>query len=186
MLRGRATVLVLALVASASSSSMAACHKSAEQEAEEAKKAAADKEAKEAKAFRELEGGNDREAARRLVESQEADEKAARAAGDVRDAVTRERERLRQVLAKEIGWVDRRVEDMERVSLSMEGAERLEKERDVVAARAWRARLQQDFEALEHPPPGTSWPALKARIERDLDEDRPPSIPHSYEKSYGI
>lgn len=166
--------------------SLGACHKSSEEEASEASKATAEKEHKEREAFRELEHGDDKGAAKLLVESQEAGERAARESRDVFAAVARERDRYRVILAKEIGWIDRRVSDMERVSLSAEGPERLEKEREIVAARDWRALLRQDLETLEHPPPDTDWTALKARIERDLDENRPPSVPRSYEKSYGI
>lgn len=101
-------------------------------------------------------------------------------------AVAHERDQLRVLLAKEIGWIDRRVEDMERVALSMEGAERREQEREIVAARAWRESLRRDLEILEHPPPRTDWTDLEQRIERDLDDLRPPSILRSYDEAYGI
>lgn len=182
----RLPTLRSALVLVAIAASAAACHKSSEQQAGEAAKATAEKDQKEKRAFDELERGPSHEAARLLVESQDADERAAREKNDVFAAVAHERDRLRVLLTKEIGWIDRRVADMERVSLSTEGNERLEKEREVVAAREWRERLRQDLETLEHPPAGTDWTGLKERIDRDLDENRPPSIPRSYEKSYGI
>lgn len=175
----RSTVVLLAIAAS-----VGGCQKSSEQQADEAAKAAVVKEQKEQKAFAELERGETQRAARLLVESQEANEHAVREADDVGAAVTRER--FRVLLTKEIAWIDRRVADMERVAVTSEGTERLAKERDAASAREWGERLRQDLEALEHPPAGTDWSALKQRIERDLDENRPPSIPRSYEKSYGI
>jgi hypothetical protein len=165
---------------------VSACHKSSEQQAEEATKAAAVKSETEKKAFDELERGDPGRAGKLMVEGQNADERAARESADVPVAVARERDRFRALLTKEISWIDRRVADMERVALSADGNERLEKERDVAAAREWRERLAQDLAALDHPSPGTDWSALKQRIEHDLDENRPPSILHSYEKSYGI
>ena len=82
--------------------------------------------------------------------------------------------------------LDRRVAVMARVAVTAEGTERREKERDAASAREWRERLHLDLQALERRPAGAEWSALKQRIERDLDEDRPASIPRSYEKSYGI
>lgn len=177
----RSTVVLLAIAAS-----VAGCQKSSEQQADEAAKAAVVKDEKEQRAFDELERGDTHHAAKLLVESQEASEHAAREADDVTAAVARERDRFRVLLTKEIAWIDRRVADMERVAVTAEGNERHAKERDAASAREWRERLRQDLDALEHPPAGSDWSALKQRIERDLDENRPPAIPRSYEKSYGI
>ncbi len=166
--------------------SIAGCQKSSEKQAEEAAQASAVKQQKEQKAYRELERGNAPSAARAMVEAQEADEKAAREKTEVAETVEHERERYRALLTKEIAWIDRRAAELEANVGSTEGSVRAEKQRDVVTAREWRDRLKQDLDAVEHPPPGSDWSAVKMRIERDLDEDRPASMPRSYEKSYGI
>jgi hypothetical protein len=95
-------------------------------------------------------------------------------------------DRYRVLLAKEVAWADRRIEDVSKSATSLEGNARGVTERDLDAARTWRGRLQEDLEFLDHPPAGMDWPALEKRITRDLDEDRPPSMPRMYEKPYGI
>jgi hypothetical protein len=164
----------------------AACHKSSEQKAEEAAQATAVKETKEEKARRELERGNSPSAARAMVEAQEADEKAAAAQTEVTDAVRHEQDRYRALLTKEVQWLDRRIADLERVATEEQGSLRTEKEHDIVAAHDWRERLKQDLTAIDHPPAGMEWTDVKKRVDLDLDENRPPSIPKSYEKPYGI
>jgi hypothetical protein len=177
----RTSIVVLAVACS-----VAACQKSSETQAEEAAQATAVKEQKEQKAMRELERGNSPEAARAMVEAQEAAEKAAREQRDVAQTLEREHERFRVLLTKEIAWIDRRVAELEANAATTQGDVRAEKERDVAAAREWRERLRQDLDVVEHPPPGSDWSAVKMRIERDLEENRPASMPRSYEKSYGI
>lgn len=141
------------------------CHKSAERESQEAAKAAAVANAHPSPA----------------TADEAKDERA-----DVTKAVERERGRYRELLTKEIGWVDRRAADMDRDAKLANGDVRAAKDADVNAVREWRERLKQDLDAVENPPAGTDWSVLKMRIQRDLDEDRPVAIPRTYEKSYGI
>jgi UPF0755 protein len=180
------TIAACAVALATCVASVAACHKSSEHEAEEAAKAAAVAAEKEQRAFKELERGETSEAARALVESQKAKEKAAAEQADVAEATRREQDRYRALLTKEIAWIDRRVAQMSRDAVNATGEVRAEKEADVASAREWRDRLSRDLDAIDHPPAGTEWPAIKTRIERNLDEDRPLSIPRSFEKSYGI
>ena len=95
-------------------------------------------------------------------------------------------DRFRVLLSKELTWADRRIEDLSKSDESLTGNARAVADRDLDAARTWRQRLQDDLDAIDHPPPGTDWPTLEARIKRDLDEARPPSMPKMYEKPYGI
>lgn len=183
----RTSIRLLACTASvAIAMASVACHKSSEQKAEEAAKAAAEKDAKDEKARRELERGSSGSAARAMVEAQEADEKAATAKAEVTEAVRREQDRYRALLTKEIEWLDRRVADLERVATGEQGSVRTQKEHDIVAVREWRERLKHDLAAVDHPPAGMDWSDVKKRVDLDLDENRPPSIPRSYEKPYGI
>jgi len=180
-MRMRASWVVLAIAAAT-----AGCHKSSESEAQEAVKASAAAAAKSEHAQRELER-NAGEAAEALDESREATEKAAREHADVAEAVAREQAKMRALLTKELGWIDKRIGEMARDAASAPaGKVKDEKQRDVDAAKAWRDRLQADLDAVSNPAPGTDWTQLKTRIERDLDENRPPSVPRSYEKQYGI
>jgi hypothetical protein len=98
----------------------------------------------------------------------------------------KEQERYRALLTKEIDWADRRITALASDLTILQGAARADKERDVDMAKAWRQRLQEDLDAIDRPPPGAGWPTVKARIERDLNEDRPPSMPRFFEKPYGI
>jgi len=180
----RASIVLLGTVIAAT---RLGCSKSSETEAAEAAKAAAIKQDREWRAFEELRHGDTRSAAQMLVESQEADEKAAREQQDVREAVKREQHRLRALLTKEMVWVDRWIADTQRVALSVQGPLRAEKEADSAVAREWRERLGHDLEALDlHPQDAEDWAALRKRIERDLEDDRPSSVPRSYETPYGI
>jgi hypothetical protein len=162
------------------------CHGSSEQKSHDAAKAAATAQAKLDLSSRELARGDLRAAARAMVESQEADERAARATSDAARAVERERTHYRAVLTQEITWVDRRIVELERDSLEARGDAVARSRRDLAISRAWRTRLVQDRDALEGPHEGVVWTILKKWIDRDLEEDRPPSIPHTYEKMYGI
>jgi len=110
---------------------------------------------------------------------QQRDERAAAKA-------VKERDRFRVLLTKEVAWADRRIADVSKSAASLEGNARSATDRDLEAARAWRQRLQEDLDAIDRPPPGMDWPALEKRIQRDLDEDRPSSMPRMYEKPYGI
>ncbi len=110
---------------------------------------------------------------------------AARAAKDAKTE-TKERDRFRVLVTKEIAWADRRIGVLTSDAALLQGRPKSEKERDLETAGSWRQRLQGDLEALDPAAPALAWPALKARIERDLDVDRPPSMPRLYEKAYGI
>ena len=110
---------------------------------------------------------------------QQSEERAATSA-------VKKEDRFRVLLSKELTWADRRIEGLTKSEELLEGNARAVAERDLDAARAWRQRLQDDLDAIDHPPPGTDWPTLEARIKRDLDEARPPSMPKMYEKPYGI
>jgi hypothetical protein len=98
----------------------------------------------------------------------------------------REQSRYHVLLTKEIAWVDRRLVHLQEAAAGADGNLRAVKEADILAARSWRARLQQDVGFIDHPPPGTDWSSLKKEFERDLNENRPPSMPRSFEKPYGI
>jgi hypothetical protein len=110
---------------------------------------------------------------------QQAEERAAATA-------VKEHDRFRVLLTKELAWADRRIADVSESAASLEGNARSATDRDVESARAWRQRLQEDLDSIERPPPGMDWSTLKKRIQRDLNEDRPPSMPRMYEKPYGI
>ena len=95
-------------------------------------------------------------------------------------------DRFRVLLSKELTWADRRIDDLTKSEESLDGNARAVAERDLDAARVWRQRLQDDLEAIDHPPAGMDWPTLETRIKRDLNEARPPSMPRMYEVPYGI
>lgn len=97
----------------------------------------------------------------------------------------RDRNQFRRLLGKEINWIDRYMGDLRSDAEALHGVERDEKLHDVDVAREWQGRLRGDLEAIGRVS-GKVWPALKEQIERDLEEDHPPSIPRSYEKAYGI
>ena len=175
-------VVAVAMVAT----SFAACHKSSEQQAEEAAAATAVKELREERAIRELERGGSPAASRALAAAREAAERAARKDRDLAEAVRREQDRFRVLLTKELAWVDRRIVDLTKNAASLEGTARSATEGDIEEARAWRRRLQEDLDTIDQPPPGMDWSSVKTRIDRDLNEDRPPSMPRMYEKPYGI
>ncbi len=104
-------------------------------------------------------------------------------------AVARERRQLRRMLAREVAWLDRKVAEVERedegARESLEELPSAERECDPRAARAWRARLKQDLDALERTPV-RGWPALRDKIERDLEHGTPPSVPRSYDRAVAI
>jgi hypothetical protein len=55
----------------------------------------------------------------------------------------------------------------------------------LAAARSFRAQLRKDLDEIERTAE-EEWPALRERIEHDLDEGRPAEVPRSFEKSYAI
>lgn len=123
---------------------------------------------------------------RRVVEDMDrAAEAAERQHDELVAAVGRERGQYRRLLSKDLAWVDQKVAELEQDAARAEPASRDGKQRDVAAARAWRATLDADLRAIDGADED-DWTSLKDRIERDLDDNRPLVIPRSYEKSYGI
>jgi hypothetical protein len=182
----RISVVVVVVAVAMVATSVAACHKSSEQQAEEAAAATAVKEVREERAIRELERGGSPAASRAFAAAREAAERAATKDRDVVEAVTREQDRFRVLVTKELAWVDRRIIDVTKNAPSLEGTARTATEGDLEEARAWRQRLQEDLDSIDHPPAGMDWSSVKTRIDHDLNEDRPPSMPRMYEKPYGI
>jgi hypothetical protein len=79
------------------------------------------------------------------------------------------------LLTKEIAWIDRRVADLS-----------ADRDVEIAAHRAWRARLSEDLEEIDRTPSGDAWTSLKTKMDNDLDVNRPVSIPRAYEIPYGI
>ena len=179
---GRGAYVVLLAAAFAAGG----CHKSAETEAAEAKQAASARIQKEQKAYCELQHGSSEAATEALIESQDANERAAREQRDVEVAIERERDRYSTLLRKEISWIERRANELEKDAKTAKGALKVEKDEDIAAARTWADRLREDLEDVEHLTPDADWSSVKTRIDSDLDENRPVSIPRTFEKSYGI
>jgi hypothetical protein len=118
-------------------------------------------------------------------ELQEAAEEVRREREDVAEAAARERGQYRKMLQKELGSVEKRVGELEQELARATGTAKDNKERDVSAARGWRLRLKHDLDELDHV--GESdWPDVKERIDRDLEDERPASVPRSLDRSYAI
>jgi hypothetical protein len=159
---------------------VAGCHKSGEQ----ASVAATERKASE-NARRDLEHPLVRDADRDLDDLHEAAEEVRREREDFAEAAARERVQYKKTLAKEISSADKRVGELEQELARATRATKDNRERDVSAARGWRARLKLDLERLERI--GESeWPDVKERIDRDLEDERPASVPRSLDKSYAI
>ncbi len=184
MMRSRLTTIAMGIALGSAAS--LGCQKSSEHEATEAAQASLVAQQKSERVMRELERGDHQGFERATRERETAGARAAAEAEDVGTAVDRERSRFRVLLTKEIAWIDRRVIDLEKTMTTTNGAVRSEQQRDIADARTWRDRLQRDLDAIDEARTFDDWSPLKARIERDLDEDRPRAIPRSYEKSYGI
>ncbi|MEA2752782.1 MAG: hypothetical protein QOI41_6925 [Myxococcales bacterium] len=118
--------------------------------------------------------------------AEQSDQRAQETSAKSAAKEVKEQERYRALLTKEVDWADRRIRALASDLTLLQGKARTEKEQDIEMGRAWRQRLQEDLDAIDRPPPGVDWPALKARIERDLNQDRPPSMPRFFEKPYGI
>lgn len=104
----------------------------------------------------------------------------ARERAEQAEQIAREQRRYGRILAREIGWMDEQVIELERLVRRGPVDDPAEVQACLLAARTWRARLKQDLEALERTGE-EEWQALRAKIERDLDDDRPPAIPRSYD-----
>lgn len=164
----------------------AGCHKSASDGGAGAKSevSSAERKASEA-ARRELERPLVRGTDRNLDDLQEAAEEIRREREDVAEAAARERGQYKKMLAKEIGSIDKRVGELEQERVRATGTAKDNKERDISAARGWRARLKHDLDELERV--GESeWPDVKDRIDHDLEDERPAAVPRSLDKSYAI
>lgn len=118
-------------------------------------------------------------------ELRDAADEVRREREDVAEAAERERVQYKKMLAKEINAVDKRVVELEQELARATGDAKGDKERSVSAARGWRARLKHDLDELDRV--GESeWPEVKERIERDLEDERPASVPRSFDKSFNI
>ncbi|MBX3188450.1 MAG: hypothetical protein KF819_15640 [Labilithrix sp.] len=144
------------------------------------------KHAKQERVVRELERGESHEAERLLEETAAGAEEAAREAQDAAETIARETRELRDLVARELAWVDRRIADLQRGVVASRGDRRLEKQRDLAAARGFRVRIARDKSILDRPIDDAIWDALKDRVERDLDDDRPPAVPRTYENTSEI
>jgi hypothetical protein len=125
-------------------------------------------------------------AAERAVEEQaavtdEVREERAQAA----EAVARERLAYKRVLVRELELVDRRLSELKTDAMRASGDARNAKDVAVTAARGFRVQLKKDLDDIERTDED-EWPALRERIEHDLDEGRPPQVPRSFEKSFAI
>jgi hypothetical protein len=146
---------------------------------------AAERKAAEAAAQRELERPLVRGSDRSLEDLQEAAEEVRREREDVAEAAARERVQYKKLLAKEIGSIDRRVGELEQELARATGTTKDNKQRDISAARGWRARLKHDLDELERVDE-TQWPEMKGRIDHDLEDERPSAVSRSLDKSYAI
>jgi small-conductance mechanosensitive channel len=145
----------------------------------------AERKAADASSRRELERPLVRGSDRNLEDLQEAAEEIRREREDVAEAAARERSQYKKTLSKEIGSIDKRVGELEQELARATGTAKNGKERDISAARGWRARLKQDLDELERV--GESdWPDVKDRIDHDLEDERPTVVPRSLDKSYAI
>lgn len=122
----------------------------------------------------------------RLLEEQAAatDELREQRA-ELAEAIAREREVYKGVLAKEIALVQRRVRELESEAMRATGGAREAKSAAVAAAKRFRQRLEKDLDEIERTGED-DWPALRDRIDRDLEEERPVAVPRAYEKSFAI
>ena len=166
---------------------MAGCHKSGGDgrgPGAKSEVSAAERKAAEA-ARRELERPLVRGTDRNFEDLQDAAEEVRREREDVAEAAARERGQYKRMLAKEIGSIDKRVGELEHELARATGTAKDNKERDISAARGWRARLKHDLDELERV--GESeWPDVKDRIDHDLEDERPTAVPRSLDKSYAI
>lgn len=166
-----------------SAGAMTGCHKSADSR-RGTEVAAAERKAAEA-SRRELEHPLVRGTDRSLDDLQEAAEEIRREREDVAEAAARERVQYKKILTKEIGSIDKRVGELEQELARATGTAKDNKERDISAARGWRARLKQDLDEIERVGEA-EWPDVKERIDHDIEDERPAAVPRSLDKSYAI
>jgi small-conductance mechanosensitive channel len=166
----------------------AGCHNSATDRGHSGARSevsAAERKAAAESSRRELERPLVRGSDRNLDDLQEAAEEVRREREDVAEAAARERGQYKKTLAKEIGSIDKRVGELEQELVRATGTAKNSKERDISAARGWRARLKHDLDEIERV--GESeWPDVKDRIDHDLEDERPAAVPRSLDKSYAI
>ena len=133
---------------------------------EEASTDAAERKASEAARGLELEHGPDRAADRFLDDLHDAADEIRREREDVAEAAARERVPYKKLLSKEIVSIDKRVGELQQELARATGNAKDTKERDISAARGWRARLKHDLEQLERISED-EWPEAKDRIDHD-------------------
>lgn len=115
----------------------------------------------------------------------DADSEAAREREEQADAVARERGQYRQVLAKEIRSAERRVAELEKEVASARKGRQGNKEHALLTARRWRDQLERDLAELERVDE-QGWPETRDRIDRDVEDDRPASVPRWLDRSIAI
>lgn len=148
--------------------------------------AAADAERRAAVAAHELEHPRARGEAHVFPDDlRDAAEDVRREREDVAEAAERQRGQYRGMLAKEIAAVDKRVSELTQELARAAGAAKDGKARDISAARGWRARLKHDLDQLDRVGE-EQWPEVRERIDHDLEDERPASVPKGLEKSLTI
>jgi len=112
-------------------------------------------------------------------------EEVRREREDVAEAAARERVQYKQRIAKELSAADKRMIELGLELARATGTARGSKERDLSEARAWRNRLKHDFDDIERVGED-EWPEVRDRIEHDIEDERPASVPRGFDKSYAI
>jgi hypothetical protein len=132
-----------------------------------------------------IEHGDGRSSEHRLRDVASPAPKKEETTSGATPAIASERSEYQALLEKEIGLVDQRVVELQNESARLAGAAKEKKERDLSAARGFRARLKQDLDEVERAG-DLEWPELIERVDEDLEQHRPSALPRSFDKSYGI
>ena len=101
------------------------------------------------------------------------------------DALAHAREEYRRVIWREVRAIAARIEELQQEVEAATTDEKPDKQHELDEARAWRRLLQGDLE-LVGKATAVKWSAVKRRIARHLEDDRPASFPTWAEKSFGI
>lgn len=181
-MRRRPTVLVLALLTATTG-----CHGLAAKTKRSGAATTAMAEGKAQEAAHELELEHERiRGSRRTIDDlQDAADEIRREREDAAEAAARQRVQYKKMLEHEIASIDRRVGELEQELARATGTAKGDKVRAISSARGWRALLKRDLSALERTGED-EWPEAKERIDRDLEDERPPSVPRSFDKSFLI
>ena len=162
------------------------CEKSARHEREEAAIAGSKVEHTGKAVVHELEHGDAKSLDRALKQHVEAIDDLQAEQDEAIAAAAKERASYKQLLEKEIGWIDQRISELENETAraTPKGGKEA-KAKDLAAARDFRILLRRDLDDIESSGE-TAWPPLKERIDHDLEDERPKAVPRSFDKSYGI